>query len=141
MNDTLQSVLSFTGTLLFLFGLLTGFAVPVFRSPRIGLSAHLAALQSGLTLIAFAWLGGRLVLPDAWAAAITHTLWVSLYVLWVGLVFSAICGTGRTLPIAGAGMSGKRWQERPSLWLVGGGSIGSAFAVASLLFQWSWRAV
>src|SRR4249920_1794675 len=101
MSEGLQGSLAFAGTLLFLLGLLTGAGIPFFRGPRIGLSAHVAAIQSGLALLAVAWLGGHLVLSEAWAAAIAHTLWLSLYVLWVGLVFAAVYGTGRTLPLAG----------------------------------------
>ena len=51
--EAVSSTLSFMGALLFLLGLLTGFGIPAFRSPRIGLSAHLDAIQSGLALIAF----------------------------------------------------------------------------------------
>ncbi len=35
--ESLSSILCFTGVLLFLMGLLTGFAIPFFRSARIGL--------------------------------------------------------------------------------------------------------
>ena len=42
--ETLSSTLCFMGAMLFMLGLLTGFAIPMFRSPRIGLSAHLAAI-------------------------------------------------------------------------------------------------
>ena len=51
--EAISSTLSFMGALLFLLGLLTGFGIPAFRSPRIGLSAHLDAIESGLGLIAF----------------------------------------------------------------------------------------
>lgn len=139
MSEGLQGSLAFAGTLLFLLGLLTGAGIPFFRAPRIGLSAHVAAIQSGLALIAVAWLGGRLVLSDGWAAAIAHGLWISLYVLWIGLVFAAIYGTGRTLPLAGKGLAAARWQELTAAVLIGGASLASAFAFAALLFQWSWR--
>lgn len=140
MSEGLQGSLAFAGTLLFLLGLLTGAGIPFFRGPRIGLSAHVAAIQSGLALIAVAWLGGRLVLSDGWAAAIAHGLWISLYVLWIGLVFAAIYGTGRTLPLAGKGLAAARWQELTAAALIGGASLASALAFAALLFQWSWRA-
>ena len=73
MSEGLQELLAWTGMLLVLLGLLGGFAIPVLRSPRIGLSAHTAAIQSGLLLIGLAVVGGRLTLPDGWAAAIAHT--------------------------------------------------------------------
>jgi hydroxylaminobenzene mutase len=132
--------LCFAGAALFLLGLLTGFGIPGFRSPRIGLSAHLAAIESGLGLIAFGLLMPHLVLGATWAAVIAKALWISLYVLWIGLVFSAVYGTGKALPIAGAGFAAKPWQETASRVLVGGGSLGSAAAVAALLVQWRWAA-
>ena len=140
MSERLQGWLGFTGVLLFLIGLLTGFGIPAFRSPRIGLSAHLAAIQSGLALVAVGLLGSRLVLGQRRAAIIAHTLWISLYVLWVGLLFAAIFGTGGALPIAGSGVHAARWQEAAAGVLIAAGSLGSASAVALLLVRWSWRA-
>ncbi len=138
--NTLSSMLCFMGALLFLLGLLTGFGIPSFRSPRIGLSAHLAAIESGLGLIAFGLLFPHLAVSAGWAAAIGYSLWISLYVLWVGLLFAATYGTGQALPIAGAGMAAKAWQENMARVLIGVGSIGSAGAVLALLSQWRWIA-
>src|SRR5215475_5545457 len=115
---TPASTLCFMGALLFMFGLLTGFGIPTFRSPRIGLSAHLAAIESGLGLIAFGLLLPHLAIATVWSEAIGFSLWISLYVLWVGLLFAAAYGTGGTLPIAGAGMAAKLWQENTARTLV-----------------------
>jgi len=141
MSESLQALLAWSGVLLFLLGLLTGVAVPAVRAPRIALSAHVAAIESGLALIVIGLLGARLALPDFWAGAIAHGLWISLYILWVGLLVGAIFGTGKTLPIAGAGLLAKPWQEATAFALIGAGSLGSAAAVAALLLQWSWRSV
>jgi (hydroxyamino)benzene mutase len=141
MSESLQALLCFTGVLLFLLGMVGGFGIPAFRSPRIGLSAHLAGIESGLALIAIGLVGARIALPDAWAAPIAQTLWLSLYALWIGLIFAAVFGAGASLPIAGGGMRAKKWQEHVALVLILGGSVGSAGAVAALLFHWSWRAV
>ncbi len=141
MSDSLQALLAWSGVLLFLLGLLTGVAIPALRAPRIALSAHVAAIESGLALIAVGLLGARLELSDGWAAAIAHGLWISLYVLWIGLLVGAIFGTGKTLPIAGAGLRAKPWQAATAFALIGAGSLGSAAAVAALLLQWSWRSV
>lgn len=134
----LSSTLCFAGVALFLLGLLTGFAIPALRSPRIGLSAHLAAIESGLGLIAFGLLMPHLVIAPSWAAVISHVLWVSLYVLWIGLLFAAAYGTGKTLPIAGAGFAATPWQEAIARALISAGSLGSAASVAALLLQWQW---
>ena len=111
--QTPSSTLCFMGAMLFMLGLLTGAGIPSFRSPRIGLSAHLAAIESGLALIAFGLLLPHLTISAGWAGAIGHSIWISLYLLWVGLLFAAVYGTGKTLPIAGAVLAlllKWRWQ-------------------------------
>jgi hydroxylaminobenzene mutase len=137
--ESLSSTLCFLGALLFLLGLLTGFGIPAFRSPRIGLSAHLAAIESGLALIAFGLLLPHLGISAGAARAIGDALWISLYVLWLGLLFAALYGTGRALPIAGAGLAAKAWQENTARVVIALGSLGSAGAVVALLVQWRWN--
>ena len=95
--EAISSTLSFMGALLFLLGLLTGFGIPKFRSPRIGLSAHLDAIESGLGLIAFGLLLLHLRISVGWASLIGHTMWISLYLLWLGLVVGAVFGTGKSI--------------------------------------------
>src|SRR5258708_39876431 len=124
------------GALLFMLGLLTGFGIPRFRSPRIGLSAHLAAIESGLGLIAFGLLLPHLAISTGWVGAIGHSLWISLYVLWVGLLFGAVYGTGKALPIAGAGLAAKVWQENIARLLIALGPLGSARGIPPRPFPW-----
>ena len=138
--EEVSSTLSFMGVLLFLLGLLTGFGIPKFRSPRIGLSAHLDAIESGLGLIAFGLLLLHLRISIGWASVIGHTMWISLYVLWLGLVVGAVFGTGRSIPIAGAGLVAKPWQENAAVTLISVGSIGAILAIGALLAQWRWSA-
>lgn len=138
--EGVSSILSFMGALLFLLGLLTGFGIPMFRSPRIGVSAHLDAIESGLGLIAFGLLIPHLTISPGWASLIAYTMWISFYVLWLGLLFGAAWGTGRTISIAGAGMSAEPWQENAARALISLGSIGSVIAIAALLVQWRWSA-
>lgn len=138
--EGVSSILNFMGALLFLLGLLTGFGIPMFRSPRIGVSAHLDAIESGLGLIAFGLLIPHLTISPGWASLIAYTMWISFYVLWLGLLFGAAWGTGRTISIAGAGMSAERWQENTARSLISLGSIGSVIAIAALLVQWRWSA-
>jgi len=82
----------------------------------------------------------HLAISIEWAGAIGHSLWISLYVLWVGLLFAAAYGTGNALPIAGAGLAAKVWQENTARILITIGSLGSAGAVLALLIQWRWAA-
>ena len=135
---TISSTLCFMGVLLFMLGLLTGFGITSFRSPRIGLSAHLDAIESGLGLIAVGLLLPHLKISVEWAGAIAYSLWISLYLLWIGLLFAAVCGTGKVLPLAGAGLAAKTWQENIARILITLGSLGSAGAVLALLSQWHW---
>ena len=128
------------GALLFLLGLLTGFGIPMFRSPRIGVSAHLDAIESGLGLIAFGLLIPHLTISTGWASVIAYTMWISFYVLWLGLLFGAAWGTGRTISLAGAGISAEPWQENAVRSLISLGSIGSVVAIVALLVQWRWSA-
>src|SRR5271170_3822359 len=96
----IPATLCFTGMLLFLLGLLNGFAIPRLRSPRIGLSAHLTALQSATFLIACGLLWPRLGLAAPWSAMLGHALWISLYAVWLSLLLAGVFGAGRGLDIA-----------------------------------------
>ena len=128
----LSSVLIFAGVLLFFLGLLTGFVIPAARSPRIGLSAHLTGVQSGTFLIAAGLLWPKLRL-GSWNDAVGHSLWLSLYALWLSLVLAAVFGAGHGLPIAGQGITATRGKQRVVSMLLIGGSLVSAGAVAGML--------
>jgi hydroxylaminobenzene mutase len=141
MIDKLSSLLCFTGILLFALGLLTGFGMPAFRAPRIGLSAHLTATQCGIALIAFGFLWSKLTFWNGWSAPLAHVIWISFYLLWIGLVLGAYWGTGKVLPIAGAGTTASLWQDRLAIAPIAIGSLGSLGAIVMLLVQWRWKAV
>jgi len=102
---TAQRTLIAAGAILFLFGLLQGAVIQSFANPRMALSAHLTAVQSGMALMiaGVAWqatsLGQRV------AAAAKWTIIVGMFGLWIGLTLSAATGASNSLPIAGAGYS------------------------------------
>ena len=52
----------FYGVLLLLLGLVTGGFIPAFANPRMGLSAHLTAVECSLVLIVFGFLWPKLSL-------------------------------------------------------------------------------
>ena len=83
-------MLCFTGVLLFLLGLLTGFGIPRFRSSRLGLSAHLTGVQSGTFLLALGLLWPRLALATIWSGVLANGTWVSLYLVWLSLLLAAL---------------------------------------------------
>jgi len=136
----MTSVLCFSGVLLFLLGLVTGFAIPALKSPRIGLSAHLAATQMGVALIAFGFLWERLTFWNGWSAPLAHVLWISFYIVWLAILMGAFWGTGKAMPIAGAGHVAAKWQERVTLVPLALGSFGGFGVVLMMLIQWKWNA-
>lgn len=136
--SNLGSYLGFMGALLFLLGLLNGFAIPLLKSPRIGLSAHLTAIESGIALMTLALLMRHLAISPGWAVAIAYTASISLYLLWIGLLSGGAFGTGRIFPIAGGGMPAAPWQEHLTRALISTGSLGSAAAFIALLVLWRW---
>src|ERR1700749_282700 len=140
MFRSLSSLLCFAGVLLFLLGLLTCFAIPALKAPRIGLSAHLAATQMGIALVFFGFLWEPLTLWNGWSAPLAQILWISFYLIWIGIVLGAMWGTGRALPIAGAGHTALKWQEQAALLPLALGSFASLAVIVLLLIQWRSKA-
>lgn len=138
--ESLSSTLCFAGVLLFALGLATGFAIPAFRSSRIGLSAHLTGVQSGTFLIALGLMWPKIVLWPSMSNLIGHAIWISLYTIYGSLVLAAAFGAGRDLPIAGGGISTTRAKQVTVTALMGSGSIAVLAAIAALLIGWHWQA-
>lgn len=115
MNEATRR-LCWHGMLLFLLGLVTGAAIPLFENSRMGLSAHLAGVQNGMVLVLLGFLWSRLSLGAGAARAAFGLGIVSMYGIWLALLLAAAFGTSRATPIAGAGYEGAAWQE----WLVTG---------------------
>ena len=91
------------GAWLFLIGLLEGAAVNLFVNPRMALSAHLTAVQSGMALMILG-----MVWPLAsWSATVENASFratvAGMYGLWLGLTLSAATGASDALPMAGQG--------------------------------------
>jgi len=112
MNNTTQRKMIAAGAILFLLGLLTGFVVPGFENPRMGLASHLEGVMNGTFLVA---------LGAAWSFVVLSTtldkiaLWLILYgtfANWFFITLAAILGTSEMTPIAGKGYNGEIWQEQ-----------------------------
>ena len=112
MNITTQRTLIAAGAILFLLGLLTGFVIPEFVNPRMGLASHLEGVMNGTFLIA---------LGAAWSYILLSTLfekfafWLLLYgtyANWFFITLAALFGTSGMTPIAGKGYNGEIWQEQ-----------------------------
>jgi hydroxylaminobenzene mutase len=100
------------GVLLFLLGLITGFAIPAMQNPRMGLSSHLEGVQNGMLLILFGIIWTRLRLSNR---VLTWGYFLALfgtYINWLTTFLAGIWGAGaEMMPIAGEGFYGVAWQE------------------------------
>ncbi|HEX2463021.1 MAG TPA: hydrogenase [Thermoanaerobaculia bacterium] len=125
------------GVLLFLLGLLTGFAVPALTNPRMGLTSHLEGLMNGMFLVLLGLVWSRLALSPRSMAA---TFWIALYgtfANWAGTLLAAAWGTGRTTPLAAPGRSGTPVQEGVVDFLLI--SLSLAMVAVSCLVLWGLR--
>jgi (hydroxyamino)benzene mutase len=125
--------LSKAGLWLFLVGLLIGAAIPKFTSPRLALSAHLTAVQSGTALLALGWFWPQLTHGNANAEVLGHALWISFWMLSVGLTLAAAWGASRVLPIAGAGYGATALKERMAAVLITSASVLLILVLGTLL--------
>ncbi|HET7752296.1 MAG TPA: hypothetical protein VFK85_00180 [Anaeromyxobacteraceae bacterium] len=127
------------GMTLFLVGLLTGLAVQSMTNPRAGLAAHLEAVLNGIFLIVvgLAW---RELALGARAARVTYGLLVfGTWANWATTTASAILGSSKGTPIAGAGFEASPLAENAvlaMLVLVSAAMIGACGTMAIRL----WRA-
>ncbi|HSC18349.1 MAG TPA: hypothetical protein VLC74_05495 [Rhizomicrobium sp.] len=99
------------GVLLFLLGLLTGFAVPALAQPRMGLSSHMEGVVNGLFLIAIGLVWPHLALNRLWAAIAFALLVYGTFANWFATLLSAYWGAVGTMPLAGGGAHGTPIQE------------------------------
>ena len=99
------------GLLLFTAGLLIGAAIPRFVNSRMGLSAHLTAVQTGTALIAFGLFWPYFEITQTLSRILAYSLLSSSYVLVVGLIIAAIFGASANLPIAGKGFQSSPAKE------------------------------
>jgi hydroxylaminobenzene mutase len=133
MNPIPQQLL-ISGTVLFLLGLLIGFALQALPNPRMGVTLHATGLQSGMALWALGLMWQRVAL-SAGAQRATQVLAVAgLYSIFASLLFAAIWGTSRATPIAGAGHEASSAREAIVTALLMGGSLAIVAAVALVLW-------
>jgi (hydroxyamino)benzene mutase len=107
----LDTLLLQIGILLFMLGLLTGFAVPKLANPRMGLSSHLEGVLNGIFLVALGLLWERLNLSTIWLAI---TFWLAIYgtfANWLATLLAAIWGAGSLMPIAAMGHQASLGKE------------------------------
>lgn len=121
--------LAVTGALLFLAGLGQGAAIPFFANPRMALSAHLDAVQSGIAVMVAGLFWSCCTWRAATETVARWTLAAGMVGLWLGITVGAATGASRVLPIAGSGYSGSPLAEQ----VTGGLVLGSS---AALFLGW-----
>ncbi len=136
MKDA-QRRLMWHGMLLFLLGLLTGFAETSFANVRMGLASHLEGVMNGIFLLALgsAWM--RLQLSDGIERLAFWTTLYGTYVNWLVTTLAAVFGTKALSPLTGTSQGGRPWQE--TVVTVGFLSVGIAIVIAAVLLLWGFR--
>jgi len=100
------------GIVLFLFGLLTGFAAPVAANPRMVLASHLEGVINGMFLLILGGIWGRFRLGATTSSLALGLLAYGTFVNWGTTLLAALWGAGETMmPLAGAGFTGTSAQE------------------------------
>lgn len=121
--STAQRTLLVAGAALFLLGLLQGAAVPMFANPRMALSAHLTAVQSGMALMIVGIVWPALSLRKRTGTFTRWAIIIGMYGLWMGLTAAAATGASKGLPIAGAGHGAEATVEQLVSAIVLGSSV------------------
>jgi hydroxylaminobenzene mutase len=100
------------GVVLFLLGLLTGFAVPAVTNPRMALSSHLEGVMNGILLLALGAIWPRLNLS---LRAQKAGFWLAAYgtlANWATTLIASVWGAGEEMmPFAAEGFTGTSAQE------------------------------
>lgn len=126
------------GLTLFLAGLITGFAIPLAANPRAGLAGHLEGVMNGTFLLAMGCAWGELRLGERASRIVYGLVLFGAWANWTGTTLSAVFGTSKATPIAGAGHSGTLLQENLVLAILI--SVGLTMAVALTIAVWrAWK--
>jgi (hydroxyamino)benzene mutase len=139
MNQISQQVL-ISGTLLFLLSLLVGFGIPALANPRMGVSVHVAGIESGIALWALGLMWSRMALPEGAQLAVKWLAVPGFYAIFISLLLAALWGTSRATPIVGVGHQAGRLREVIVTVVLSSGSVATLVATAIVLWGLSaWR--
>jgi hydroxylaminobenzene mutase len=127
------------GVVLFLLGLLTGFAVPMAANPRMALSSHLEGVLNGTFLLVLGAIWHRLRLGVRGQRVAFWLVTYGTFANWMTTLVAAVWGAGATMmPLAAAGYTGTSAQEM--LIAVGLLSLSIAMIVVCPIVLWGLRA-
>lgn len=126
--------LKMLGMLLFLLGLITGFAIMAVENPRMGLAAHLEGVMNGMFLVIGGFIWSELKISEKLGKLLFWTLVYGCFANWFFTMLAAIFGTSQMTPISGAGFSGTVLQE--NLVSAGLGTVGltMVFSLAVIVY-------
>ena len=99
----MQTLLFASGLILFLFGLITGVAVPAAKNPRMALASHLQGMTNGPVLIIVGLLWPHISLTHLWQVISVALLVYGAYANWLATQLAAIWGAGRKFAPGAAG--------------------------------------
>src|SRR6202046_2668581 len=99
----MQTLLFKLGLVLFVIGLLTGFAIPVLKNPRMGLTSPLEGVLNGMFLALLGLLWPHVHLPHAGGITAVVLIVYSAFANWLGTLLAAAWGAGRKLAAVAAG--------------------------------------
>ena len=100
------------GSVLFLFALLVGIAVPRFAVPRLGLSTHLLGLMQGIFLMVLGLVWPRLKLSGVQSTVGSSLAVYGCIAAWAANLLAAVWGAGNSmLPLAAGSARGSVLQE------------------------------
>ncbi len=131
-----QNIIFGSGLLLFVLGLLNGIIIAKTKSPRLSLSAHLTAVQSGTFLIAIAWGWPHFNMAASTSTLVAYALCGSIFVLWFAFLLAGIWGAGRNLAIAGQNSETSQARQAVVTICLYLGVLGTTATSALVLFQW-----
>ena len=125
------------GFVLILLALITGFGLPAFTNPRLGLAAHIVGITGGLVLIALGALARFFALGRRSSAVMMWSWVYAAYANWLACLLGAITGASRLTPIAGAGTAGTAFAETVVSFLLQ--SLAVAALAGTILAVWGFR--
>jgi hydroxylaminobenzene mutase len=111
MTTGKSRTLKMLGMLLFLLGLITGFAMTNFKNPRMGLAAHLEGVMNGTFLVAAGLIWDDLNISESLKKYTSWCLMYGTFVNWLVTMLAAYFGTSHMTPIAGQGFTATPLHE------------------------------
>lgn len=107
----LQQRLLQLGIVLFLLGLLTGFAIPLLANARMGLSSHIQGVLNGVLLIVLGLVWPKLNLSRGSERLAFGLAVYGTFANWLATLLAAIWNTGAMMPIASGGAQSDAVRE------------------------------